>query len=367
MSTAPTNPPHPLIVRELRKKQVIPFLGAGVNFGTRPLNEEWKLGSEFLPSGKELSFYLAMLTNLIPEDKRDIEDLAKVASYYVDVSGVRDTLRADLREIFVREFAPTKIHTYLAQEALYYVDGKSPYEKTEGQRETRGTPLLIVTTNYDDLTEKAFQMLGRPYDLVIYPTDRADVADSVLWRKAGHDKEIAVPPNSLRIELEKTNVIYKMHGSIDRSKPDMDSFVITEEDYVDFLARMAAHGAIPMQFVRYFRSRRFLFLGYGLNDWNLRVVLRNLRTVLPTMDDQASQTTQPLTDDAGRGAPDSGRQPSAARDANLQSWAIQYRPSMLEAALWDARKVRIYDQNINDFAMQLAAFANSLDAREAGN
>src|SRR5205823_762251 len=32
--------------------------------------------------------------------------------------------------------------------------------------------------------------------------------------------------------------------------------------------------AVPAQFMRHFSMRHFLFLGYGLRDWNLRVVLK---------------------------------------------------------------------------------------------
>ena len=39
---------------------------------------------------------------------------------------------------------------------------------------------------------------------------------------------------------------------------------------------MTSGTAVPKSFLRYFRGRSFLFLGYSLSDWNLRVVLRNL-------------------------------------------------------------------------------------------
>ena len=365
MSNAPTNPPHGVIARELRNGQVVPFLGAGVNFGARPPNEQWRPTSLFLPSGKELSCCLAEEANLVDNgNPRDVEDLAKVASYYVDTyDGDRRPLREYLRRIFVRGHVSAKIHEYLAAEALHYLDGESPYAKIDDLRAARGTPLLIVTTNYDDLTEKAFEALGRPYDLVIYPTDSTEYADSVLWWKDGERDRLptAIHPNSLRINLARTNVIYKMHGSIDRLRSTLDSFVITEEDYVDFLSRMTAHAAIPMQFMRHFRNRRFLFLGYGLNDWNLRVVLRNLRTMLPTAED-AKSASQGTSDKA---APAVAPNP-ASSNTNLQSWAIQHDPPDVDVALWRARKVRIFDQDIDTFADGLRAFAErNLEVTEA--
>ena len=321
-------PPYLEIADSLREGKVIPFLGAGVNFGTRPADAAWdERASTFLPSGAELSRYLAHRANFPSDDLRERGDLAKVASYFVDTIA-RSGLRLRLQGIFAREYAPTPIHVYLAELAR-----KSP-EAIAEQPNDPGAALLIVTTNYDDLLERAFQQLNRPYDLVIYPTDRNDIAASVLWWPHGALEPEAVLPNQLCIDLKTTNVIYKMHGSVDQGKRSMDSFVITEEDYIEFLSRMTTNSAVPAQFMRYFRERHFLFLGYGLGDWNLRVVLRNLHNVLPSETTEADGVVQPRVEEG---------------EGDLTSWAIQSQPSELEEALWRARKVRIYNQDINHF------------------
>src|SRR5258705_9326291 len=256
-----SEPPYGEIVDLLETGQVIPFLGAGVNFGCRkPPTAKWdEKAPLFLPSGAELSRFLASKSNFPSLDEHDRTDLAKVASYFAETSA-RSRLRQRLHEVFDREFEPCQIHRYLAE---------------------LNTPLLIVTTNYDDLTERAFINANRPYDLVIHPTDRKDVGASVLWWRYQATEPEPVPPNKLYIDLEKTTVIYKMHGTVDRQLKQWDSYVITEEDYVDFLSRMMGQTAVPAQFMRHFRTRHFLFMGYGLNDCNLRVALKNLRAVMP--------------------------------------------------------------------------------------
>lgn len=301
-------PPYGEIRDLMEEGQVIPFLGAGVNFGTRqPANQSWDIRtSPFLPSGAELSRYLANRSNFPSKEATDLSDLAKVASYFVETSA-RRRLRERLREVFDRDFVPCDIHHYLAEV---------------------NAPILIVTTNYDDLTERAFKAKGRPFDLVVHPTDRKDVEASVLWWKHDATEPVAVPPNQLYIDLSTTSVIYKMHGTVDRAGHKWDSYVITEDDYVDFLSRMTGQTAVPALFMRHFRTRHFLFLGYGLRDWNLRVVLKNLKSVIPggaTSDDEEE----------------------------LRSWAIQFRPSDLEMELWNARNVKIYDVDINDFVRRL--------------
>ena len=309
-------PPYGEIAELLKRGEVVPFLGAGVNFGARPAPDaKWDpQDSNFLPSGVELSRFLADMSNFPAENEDEITDLAKVSSYFVETSA-RRRLRERLHSIFDRDCEPAGIHNYLAEIG-------------------RNTPLLIVTTNYDDLTERAFNRLGLPFDLVVHPTDRKDVEASVLWWRHGSVEPEVLPPNQLFIELKSTTVIYKMHGTVDRATAKWDSYVITEDDYIDFLSRMTGQTAVPAQFMRHFRTRHFLFLGYGLRDWNLRVVLKNLRTVLPAVDEASGQATEDYAED-------------------LRSWAIQFKPSDLETELWSARKVKIYDVDINEFVEKL--------------
>ncbi len=332
-------PPYPEIVDSLREGQVVPFLGAGVNFGTRPSDKQWKdPEAPFLPTAAELSGYLAHRASYPSQDVRERGDLAKVASYFVDTVA-RSTLRTRLRHIFARAYEPASIHTYLAKIAR-----RSDADVAQGEKP--GSPLLMVTTNYDDLLERAFQQAGRAYDLVVYPTDSKDIAASVLWWRHGELEPEAIPPNQLCIDLNTTNVIYKMHGSVDQQQQTLDSYVITEEDYIEFLSRMTTQSAVPAQFMRHFRERHFLFLGYGLADWNFRVLLRNLRNVLPA-------DSKAVGDDQSDNGDDERNNVNRNDRDEVTSWAIQYRPSELEDALWRARKVRIFDKDINAFVQGL--------------
>jgi hypothetical protein len=320
-------PPYDGIRPLLEAGEVIPFLGAGVHLDNRPQNATYdKLAKlDFLPSGSELAMCLADSVNFPSEDVHDRSDLAKVASYYVD-SIHRGGLRARLRDVFAKRytFHPTAdVHQKLAQNPK---------------------PLLVVTTNYDDLMERALRVAGKPFDLVVHPTDRPDIENSVLVWRHGEVEPEAVEPSRLALAIGKRWVVYKMHGSVssndsaatiaaaptddanggdeaaepEKEDPRNDSFVVTEEDYVDFLSRMTRDGAVPAQFVRKFANSSFLFLGYGLRDWNFRVVLHKVRAHLPQ-----------------------------------RSWAIQYQPSDLERALWEMREVKIYDRSITEFVTEM--------------
>jgi hypothetical protein len=305
-------PPYGIIANQLKQGNVIPFLGAGASLSGRPADFQWDATTTlFLPSAKELAHQLAEDASLPSTDPFDRDDLSKVSSYYAEVTADRTALRSTLHQTFNRDYRVGAVHRFLAD-----VD----------------VPLLIVTTNYDDLIERAFQAKGKPYHLVAYPTDHKELAAAVLWWKPGATEPEAHPPKSLPLSLTDTTIIYKMHGTVDRQTSKWDSYVITEEDYVDFLARMTGQTAIPARFMVEFRKRRFLFLGYGLRDWNLRVMLRHLKSALAS-----AETTAPPTDTG----------------EDLRSWAIQRNPSELERALWHARKVNIYDMDIDAFVCKL--------------
>ena len=126
-----------------------------------------------------------------------------------------------------------------------------------------------------------------------------------------------VDPLTLKISLQQASIIYKMHGSICRNNIQPDSqFVITEEDYVTFLGRVL----VPPVISALFMTRRFLFLGYSLRDWNFRVMLSH------------------HLQDCGK---------------LKKSWAIQSKPNTIEKKLWEKKNVEIFDMDLIDFSRQL--------------
>jgi hypothetical protein len=285
------NLPAPLIKESLHAGAVIPFLGAGASLGSSP--------DEGLPSARALARILALKTSF-PDDEP--ADLATVAQWYEVVAG-RRPLHRELRAVFERRrFPPTELHRYLAA-----VDA----------------PLLIVTTNYDDLIEQAFEDAGKPHDLVVHTTDRA-MGDRLLWWQHGATEPKLVRAGRLDIDLANTSVIYQMHGGIDRTLATRDQYVITEDDYVDFLTRLTQRTAFPSIFAEPFENRHFLFLGYGLRDWNLRVVLNRVRRDLQ-------------------------------RGLDLTSWAIDTQPSALEQRFWQDRGVEVFKMTIAQFLARIDA------------
>jgi hypothetical protein len=301
-------PPFGVIWNRMKSGKVVPFLGAGASLAGRPPGTQWDPHNPgFLPSGRELSHFLAGETSFPSEHAGDRNDLAKVSSYYADISG-RRILRERLREVLNHQYQLGPLHRFLASVPAHQV---------------------IVTTNYDTLLEQAFREAGKPYDLVIYPADRKDFANAVIWWPHGKTEPFIEAPNDLYVDLAKTTVIYKMHGTFEPDTNKWDNFVITEEDYVEFLSRMTANTAIPAIFYDYFRERSFLFLGYSLSDWNLRVILKNLSKCF------------------------SPKRTGDQDEETLPSWAIQFKPSELACKLWEKRNVSIFNLTLDKFTLKM--------------
>ena len=97
---------------------------------------------------------------------------------------------------------------------------------------------------------------------------------------ATHDKPTVIDrPNEYDLVSPKNRtVIVKIHGAIDRLDNGEDSFVITEDDYIDFLTTgTEITDLLPTEVAARLNGKtHFLFLGYGLRDWNLRVILRRI-------------------------------------------------------------------------------------------
>ena len=71
-------------------------------------------------------------------------------------------------------------------------------------------------------------------------------------------------------------MLLKIHGHVDRGATrERESFVVSEDDHIDYLARRPA-GAVPVQLAARLRRSHLLFLGYGLHDWSLRVFLHRV-------------------------------------------------------------------------------------------
>jgi hypothetical protein len=154
------------------------------------------------------------------------------------------------------------------------IKGKGPPDFTDPKEPHAmladlGLPLYI-TTNYDDFMARALVDRGRePVQEICKWNDYHEVVDDPA--PLADDREYEPTP-------EKP-VVYHLHGRYQIP----ESMVLTEDDYLEFLVTLAERSdpdqyssLIPHQVARALSSTSLLFVGYGLKDWDFRVMHRGL-------------------------------------------------------------------------------------------
>jgi hypothetical protein len=144
---------YSLVAEFLSNGEIVPFLGAGANLCDRPEEASWELG-RFAPSGRELAQTLATSSRYPDPDL----DLLRV-SQYVDAILGEGQLYRYLHEVFDANYPPTSLHRLFANLPRVLRASGRPQ-------------LLLLTTNYDDLVERAFADAGEPVDVVWYEAKR---------------------------------------------------------------------------------------------------------------------------------------------------------------------------------------------------
>jgi len=284
---------HTTVAEAILLGRVVPFLGAGVNLVDRRPDERFQLGVN-LPSGAELASLLADAFRypgveacpLAPQPTAIAVgdggaaaapapahclrphaqiDLARVAQFGDSMRGDAALYEA-MSPVFHCSVPPTSAHQFLA--CL-----PSPARGAEEARHP-----LIVSTNYDDLLERQYQngAGASDYDFVFY------------WPKPGEQSRFYhVAPRAAPVAItdaanyphpffETCPTVLKIHGTIRPDAAD-DAFVITENDYVTYLADNTLESLLPRRLLKKLQTNHLLFMGYSLQDWNLRVFLQRLK------------------------------------------------------------------------------------------
>ena len=240
--------------------RVTPVLGAGVNLCGRAPTETKQWLGHIPPSAGELASYLAVQFKY-PRDQP--VDLLRVSQFIYAVRGGSGPLYDVLHDVFDNAFPTTAVHEMLAGLLV-----------TLRSRATSGKPPVILTTNYDDLTEAALRARGEPFDLIVYVAEGRFEGRFCSCDADGRLELIADPKTNIDIDPDRRPVILKMHGFVDRhhgGDDNDDSYVITEDHYIEYLTAWTSN-VIPVTLGRPAQCH-FLFLGYSLPDWNLRVIL----------------------------------------------------------------------------------------------
>jgi hypothetical protein len=224
-----------LISKAVAQQRCILFLGAGAHAPPPDGSAYGYPEAQRPPIGSALSRMLAERVGLIGRmPGEDPANLQRVALFYEI-----DTSRRQLVEAVTEA-----VHT-----------GKQPAPLLRGLAEL-GFP-LVITTNYDQLFERALYAAGRAPRVAIYSPDLQPTVD--------HRRPTADSP-----------IVFKIHGDV--TYPE--TMVITDEDYIQFVLRMTNKGPydpIPETFKYFMVDWTTLFVGYSLLDYNLRLLFKTMR------------------------------------------------------------------------------------------
>ena len=305
---APTDPLDihcGLLIKGIVDGRLVPFLGTEINVCGRPVGTVWAPG-QCLPSSSELATHLARSFGY---PSTEATELVRVSQYVAVMTG-SGPLYEELHGLLDADYPPTALHLLLASLPAALRDKGYPPRHQ-----------LIVTTNYDDVLERAFEEAGEPFDLVSYVA--VGEHRGKFWHRSPDGATLLIEkPNEYgALSLDKRTVILKVHGAVDRTDPERDSFVITEDHYIDYLTRADISNLLPITLAAKLRRSHFLFLGYSLRDWNLRVILHRLW---------------------------------GEQKLSYKSWAIQLAPPPIDQEFWRKRDVETLDVGLEEYTAALS-------------
>jgi DNA-binding SARP family transcriptional activator len=236
--------------------------------------------------------------------------LSQVAQYVATMKG-SGPLYDELHDLFEPPSSDTRLHRFLAELPPLLRAHGAPHQ-------------LIVTTNYDLALERAFLDAGEEFDVVSYLASGDNRGRFCHVAPDGSGTLIDLPNTyAAELSLERRTIILRLHGQVDPTpERTWESFVVTEDDYIDYLARADVTGHVPVGLTSKLKRSHFLFFGYSMADWNLRLLLSRL------------QGDQSLS---------------------YRSWAVQPDPTPLEREFWRRREVDVVDLPPADYVDALAA------------
>jgi DNA-binding SARP family transcriptional activator len=184
---------------------------------------------------------------------------------------------------------------------------------------SRGLPhQLLVTTSYDLALEQALLDAGEEFDVVAYVATGRDRGRFAHREPNGASRIIDLPNTyAAELSLERRTIVLKLHGERD------NGFVVTEDDYIDYLAHGDVATAIPVGLAAKLRRSHYLFVGYGMREWSLRLVFARM---------------------------------AAGEPLAYRSWAVVPEARPLERQFWRARDVDLLELPLEDYADGLARY-----------
>ena len=282
-------------VRALLDGRLVLVLGAGIN-------DEDNGDSYLRPD--DVAAHLADRFGCPPDVRRD---LARVAQFVAVTKGT-GPLYDELHELLAADHATGPLHRRLA-------------ELPRWLREHGAQQPIVATTNYDRAFERALLEVGEAFDTLSYVATGRDRGKFIHATADGAMTLIDLPNTYADLPVGNRLIVVKVHGQVDPDPGrEHESFVVSEDDYIGYLAQTEITSVLPVTLAAKLRRSHFLFLGYPLRDWTLRVFLQRI-----WLDERPS----------------------------YRSWAIQPGTEPVEREYWRYRGVEVVESELGDYVERL--------------
>lgn len=236
-----------------------------------------------------------------PEEHRG--DLTRVSQYVAVTQGV-GPLYDQLHDLYAEPVDPGPIERFLAR-------------MPELARSSEIDHPVIVTTGYGDALERAFEQAREDVDVVSFVATGPNRGKFVHHSPDSSETVIAVPNTYAELSLARRPVILKVHGGVDLdAQRGRESFVVSEDDYIGYLAQSELSNVLPVTLAAKLRRSHLLFIAYPVVEWSLRVFLHRVF----------------------------GDEPISYR-----SWAVLPGAQTIQHEFWRQRGVDLYDVELEDF------------------
>ncbi|MBD2598009.1 SIR2 family protein [Nostoc spongiaeforme FACHB-130] len=346
----PENPPTPRhysnIINALKSGRLVPFIGPGFNLIDGKLTNhrlsEIELAAHLAENLEITSPYESLVGSPCPVCLVSAEDLpadcpvkkalvkgtttacpianeqalalAKMnlqclAQYSQLIHGI-ENLYKSLYELLRGKYSPTQFYSFWAElpQKMQEKQYPLPYQ-------------LLVTTNYDDMLERAFRAANQPFDLVFYVAEGEEARGRFKYKP--YEKQ-AIPidhPNKWEVINKAKNhpVILKLYGALIEEE---GSFVITEDHHINYLAYREIGQLLPKDILEIlWESHNILFMGFNPSDPDLHVIINRIW---------------------------------GERVVGQQSWMIhESKSGELDKAFWSRRVVDLIESRLDDYFTEL--------------
>jgi hypothetical protein len=176
--------------------------------------------------------------------------------------------------------------------------------------------------------ERAFEAAGEELDVVAYVASGRDRGKFLHIPPDGEATVVHEPNAYTGFALEERTALLKIYGHLDRGETRaQESFVVSEDDHIDYLVGGDSVGALPVQLAARLRRSHLLFLGYAVDDWSLRVFLLRVW----------------------------------GGDRLNRSWAVQHAAEQVATELWRERGAEVYDIALDLYAEELTRLTAALE------